>query len=131
VTSGGSARDCSRAIAFRRSRSVSVTRRRASARSAGVLSQMTSKRGNGFIERSWIPLYGQYAHPGQLYGHLNANIHSLSATPTRLRISLQTMPVLPRLVDNKVLRPTQTALALELVDKMDLLRLKAIARLYA
>jgi hypothetical protein len=41
------------------------------------------------------------------------------------------MPVLPRLVDNKVLRPTQTALALELVDKMDLLRLKAIARLYA
>jgi RNA polymerase sigma-70 factor (ECF subfamily) len=35
------------------------------------------------------------------------------------------------LVDNRVIRPTQTALALELVTKMDLLRLKAIARLYA
>jgi DNA-directed RNA polymerase specialized sigma24 family protein len=31
----------------------------------------------------------------------------------------------------EVIRPTQTALALELVGRMDLLRLKAIARLYA
>lgn len=31
----------------------------------------------------------------------------------------------------RLLRSTQTALALELVSKMDLLRLKAIARLYA
>ncbi len=37
----------------------------------------------------------------------------------------------PILVDNRVIRPAQTALALELVTKMDLLRLKAIARLYA
>jgi len=41
------------------------------------------------------------------------------------------MPRVPQLVDNKVIRPTQTALALELVGKLDLLRLKAIARLYA
>jgi len=41
------------------------------------------------------------------------------------------MPQIPPLIDNRVLRPAQTALALELVDKMDLLRLKTIARLYA
>jgi RNA polymerase sigma-70 factor (ECF subfamily) len=40
------------------------------------------------------------------------------------------MPRFPPLADNRVLRPTQTALALELISKMDLLRLKAIARLY-
>lgn len=77
------------------------------------------------------PSSTEYAHPAQPYGHLNANFHSLSAIPARLRISLQTMPAIPLLVDNKVIRPTQTALALELVGKMDLLRLKAIARLYA
>src|SRR6185437_724584 len=37
----------------------------------------------------------------------------------------------PLLIDNRVIRPTQTALALELVTEMDLLRLKAVARLYA
>lgn len=35
------------------------------------------------------------------------------------------------LVDARVLRPTQMALALKLVTEMDLLRLKTIARLYA
>jgi DNA-directed RNA polymerase specialized sigma24 family protein len=39
--------------------------------------------------------------------------------------------VLPRLSDNRVIAPTQTALALKLVTSMDLLRLKSIARLYA
>jgi DNA-directed RNA polymerase specialized sigma24 family protein len=41
------------------------------------------------------------------------------------------MPDIPPLVDKRVLRPAQTALALELVSRMDLLRLKSIARLYA
>jgi DNA-directed RNA polymerase specialized sigma24 family protein len=41
------------------------------------------------------------------------------------------MTRIPPLVDKRVIRPAQTALALELVSKMDLLRLKAIARLYA
>jgi DNA-directed RNA polymerase specialized sigma24 family protein len=35
------------------------------------------------------------------------------------------------LADHRILRPTQTALALKLVSEMDLLRLKAIARLHA
>lgn len=35
------------------------------------------------------------------------------------------------LADNRVLRPTETALALKLVGEMDLLRLKTIARLHA
>jgi DNA-directed RNA polymerase specialized sigma24 family protein len=39
--------------------------------------------------------------------------------------------VMPRLSDNRVVTPTQTALALKLVTPMDLLRLKSIARLYA
>ena len=38
---------------------------------------------------------------------------------------------IPPLVDKRVLRPAQTALALALVDQMDLLRIKAIARIYA
>jgi DNA-directed RNA polymerase specialized sigma24 family protein len=38
---------------------------------------------------------------------------------------------MPRLVDNRILRPAQTALALEMVSRMDLLRLKTIARIYA
>jgi len=37
----------------------------------------------------------------------------------------------PRLSDNRVVAPTHTALALNLVTTMDLLRLKSIARLYA
>jgi DNA-directed RNA polymerase specialized sigma24 family protein len=41
------------------------------------------------------------------------------------------MPRPPQLVDKRVLEPAQTALALEIVSKMELLRLKTIARLYA
>jgi DNA-directed RNA polymerase specialized sigma24 family protein len=42
------------------------------------------------------------------------------------------MPRTPlNLVDTRVLRPSETALALNLVGEMDLLRLKAIARLHA
>jgi hypothetical protein len=38
------------------------------------------------------------------------------------------MPRFPSLSEKRDLRPTQTALALELVTEMDLLRLKAVAR---
>lgn len=41
------------------------------------------------------------------------------------------MPRTPSLFDHRTLKPSQTALALELVSQMDLLRLKAIARVYA
>ncbi len=41
------------------------------------------------------------------------------------------MPQIPSLVDDRVLRPAQTALGLGLVSRMDLLRLKGIARVYA
>lgn len=41
------------------------------------------------------------------------------------------MHQIPPLVDKRVLRPAQTALALDLVSRMDLLRLKTIARIYA
>jgi len=41
------------------------------------------------------------------------------------------MPQIPSLVDKRILRPAQTALGLDLVSQMDLLRLKTIARLYA
>jgi RNA polymerase sigma-70 factor (ECF subfamily) len=41
------------------------------------------------------------------------------------------MTRMPLLVDTRVLRPSQTALALDLVSKTELLRLKAIARLHA
>src|SRR5688572_16619922 len=41
------------------------------------------------------------------------------------------MPEIPSLVDKRILRPAQTALALELVTRLDLLRLKSIARVYA
>jgi DNA-directed RNA polymerase specialized sigma24 family protein len=41
------------------------------------------------------------------------------------------MPQIPPLVDTRVLRPAETALALDLISEMDLLRLKTIARLYA
>ena len=41
------------------------------------------------------------------------------------------MAQLPELVDQRILRPAETALALKLITRMDFLRLKAIARLYA
>jgi len=41
------------------------------------------------------------------------------------------MPQVQPLVDNRVLRPAETALALKLVSEIDLLRLKTIARLHA
>jgi len=41
------------------------------------------------------------------------------------------MAEIPEMVDTRVLRPAQTALALELVSRLDLLRLKSIARVYA
>jgi RNA polymerase sigma-70 factor (ECF subfamily) len=45
--------------------------------------------------------------------------------------SRQLRHALPSLVDKRELRPAQTALALELVSHMDLLRLKCLARLHA
>lgn len=41
------------------------------------------------------------------------------------------MHQIPPLVDKKVLRPAETALALNLLSKTDLLRLKTVARIYA
>jgi DNA-directed RNA polymerase specialized sigma24 family protein len=41
------------------------------------------------------------------------------------------MPKIPPLVDTKILRPAQTAIALNLVGEIDLLRLKTIARWHA
>jgi DNA-directed RNA polymerase specialized sigma24 family protein len=41
------------------------------------------------------------------------------------------MAQIPPLVDKRILRPAETALGLDLVTQMDLLRLKSIARLYA
>lgn len=41
------------------------------------------------------------------------------------------MAQLPVLSDRRILRPAETALALNLITRMDFLRLKAIARLYA
>lgn len=41
------------------------------------------------------------------------------------------MTQIPQLKDNRILRPSETALALNLISRMDLLRLKAIARLHA
>jgi len=38
------------------------------------------------------------------------------------------MPRLPQLVDYRVVRPTETALALKLVTELGLLRLKTLAR---
>jgi DNA-directed RNA polymerase specialized sigma24 family protein len=42
-----------------------------------------------------------------------------------------TMPRIPPLIDTRILRPSETALALGLATEMELLRLKTIARLYA
>jgi DNA-directed RNA polymerase specialized sigma24 family protein len=56
----------------------------------------------------------------------------LSGSRPELRIHKgMPQPPLPTLVDTKEVRPAQTALALKLVSDMDLLRLKALARLYA
>jgi RNA polymerase sigma-70 factor (ECF subfamily) len=41
------------------------------------------------------------------------------------------MPRIPSLVDKRIIAPAETALALELVSELDLLRLKTIARLHA
>jgi DNA-directed RNA polymerase specialized sigma24 family protein len=41
------------------------------------------------------------------------------------------MHPIPPLVDKRILRPAQAALALELISRLDLLRLKTIARIYA
>jgi DNA-directed RNA polymerase specialized sigma24 family protein len=41
------------------------------------------------------------------------------------------MSPLPQLTDNRVLRPAETALALNLIGRMDFLRLKSIARWHA
>jgi DNA-directed RNA polymerase specialized sigma24 family protein len=41
------------------------------------------------------------------------------------------MSPLPQLTDNRVLRPAETALALDLIGRMDFLRLKSIARWHA
>jgi DNA-directed RNA polymerase specialized sigma24 family protein len=41
------------------------------------------------------------------------------------------MHQMPPIVDKRILRPAQTALSLELLNKMDLLRIKTIARIYA
>jgi len=38
------------------------------------------------------------------------------------------MSPLPQLTDNRVLRPAETALALNLISRIDFLRLKSIAR---
>jgi len=51
----------------------------------------------------------------------------MSAPAISLRIPIE----MPLLVDKRVLRPAQTALALDLVSQTDLLRLKSIARVYA
>lgn len=40
------------------------------------------------------------------------------------------MPQIPKLIDKRVLLPAQTALALGVVTRMELLRLKTIARIY-
>src|SRR5882724_10161482 len=41
------------------------------------------------------------------------------------------MSPIPKVADDRVLRPAETALALELISRMDFLRLKSIARWHA
>jgi RNA polymerase sigma-70 factor (ECF subfamily) len=48
-----------------------------------------------------------------------------------MKASKAVMAQLPVLSDRRILRPAETALALNLITRMDFLRLKAIARLYA
>src|SRR5688572_24606218 len=62
-------------------------------------------------------------------------VPKLSEGGFRVRILQQRdarrMPKIPPLADTKILRPAQTAIALELVREIDLLRLKTIARWHA
>jgi hypothetical protein len=55
----------------------------------------------------------------------------IAHTSMRLRDYPHIMSRLPQLTDNRVLRPAQTALALNLIGRMDFLRLKSIARWHA
>jgi DNA-directed RNA polymerase specialized sigma24 family protein len=48
-----------------------------------------------------------------------------------MRIAIACMPQIPQLADPRILTPAQVALALNLISRMDFLRLKAIARLHA
>jgi RNA polymerase sigma-70 factor (ECF subfamily) len=48
-----------------------------------------------------------------------------------MNTAVNAMPQIPQLKDKRILRPSETALALNLISRMDLLRLKAIARLHA
>jgi DNA-directed RNA polymerase specialized sigma24 family protein len=48
-----------------------------------------------------------------------------------MRASKAVMAQRPELADQRILRPAETALALNLITRMDFLRLKAIARLHA
>src|ERR1700761_3154497 len=50
---------------------------------------------------------------------------------TVMKAQKAVMAHLPQLSDQRILRPAETALALNLITRMDFLRLKAIARLYA
>jgi hypothetical protein len=65
------------------------------------------------------------------------NFHpELSANVAGLRILIVTrirmpMPQFPPLIDSRIVRPTETALALGVVSDLELLRLKTLARWYA
>src|SRR5882724_11574162 len=48
-----------------------------------------------------------------------------------MRTATATMPQIPQLADGRVLNTAETALALELISRMDFLRLKTIARWHA
>lgn len=48
-----------------------------------------------------------------------------------MRTAIAYMPQIPQLADHRVLRPAEVALALNIISRMDFLRLKAIARLHA
>jgi DNA-directed RNA polymerase specialized sigma24 family protein len=60
---------------------------------------------------------------------LSANVAGLRIlTVTRIRMP---MPQFPPLIDSRIVRPTETALALGVVSDLELLRLKTLARWYA
>jgi DNA-directed RNA polymerase specialized sigma24 family protein len=48
-----------------------------------------------------------------------------------VRTAITCMPQIPQLADLRILTPAQVALALNIISRMDFLRLKAIARLHA
>ena len=48
-----------------------------------------------------------------------------------MRTATARMPQIPQLTDQRILTPAQVALALNIISRMDFLRLKAIARLHA